>query len=298
MVKRLSIMVASLLLVFSFTATAKAPPNQTVTATSVWKITTDTNTVYLAGTIHALRDSDYPLPAAFELAFNDSEHIVFESDLSLAADPAFAGQMMQKGIFTDGTQLSSLIDKKAYDQAIALTSEMMLPAQMVNSMEPWLVGLLTQIQMIQKIGFKVELGVDYHLHARATAEGKSIGVLEEAMAPIDALDQMPIPLQVKFLQSGLIDQATVKALMEEMVTAWRTGDATKIDALMKQEMGGIEDLMTALLDDRNRNWMPSIQALLTSDKNSMVAVGAGHLAGENSVIDLLEKAGYTVTQVK
>ena len=80
------------------------------------------------------------------------------------------------------------------------------------------------------------------------------------------------------------------------MSAWRRGDVAWFNRQMREEFGRDPELYQSLLAARNRKWISKIEALLNQDKNYLVIVGTGHLAGEGSVVDLLKRDGLSVTQ--
>lgn len=267
-------------------------------ASSVWVIKTATNTVYLVGSIHALRQQDQPLPTVFNQAYADVSTLLFETDIAALESPALQAQIMQKGLFSNGQSLKTVLDDAAYQDVSAILAKQGLSIGMVNGMQPWVIAIMLQLQTLQNLGYAPELGVDQQLFQRATNDAKTTAGLEAPLEAIDALANMPMDTQRQFLKATLVELATAETLMDALNTAWRQGDTDAIHQAMTNNLQGFENLFKAIIDDRNQRWMPGITKALTSQENTMIVVGAGHMPGEQGLLKLLENAGYTMTQLQ
>jgi hypothetical protein len=83
-----------------------------------------------------------------------------------------------------------------------------------------------------------------------------------------------------------------------MLGAWGRGDVGRIAMTFNEDLSGSPELRDALLKRRNINWSRWIQNRMTSPGSVLIAVGAGHLAGADSVINLLERDGYRVKRIQ
>jgi uncharacterized protein YbaP (TraB family) len=131
---------------------------------------------------------------------------------------------------------------------------------------------------------------------KAKADGKEIGFLEPAEFQINLLGNMAEENQNAFLNQTLKDLEVVNALSEDLVGSWKNGDADKLHKLLSKSFKDYPHLHNRLLLQRNKNWLQQIESALRKNKNTLFVVGAGHLVGPESVIDLLKKKGYQVKQ--
>jgi hypothetical protein len=104
-------------------------------------------------------------------------------------------------------------------------------------------------------------------------------------------------LLVKYIKSESKDGSNETKEYEELVNAYKSQDLGKLEELTRRSDMGIANFEEVLLYNRNRNWVKKLSTLL-KEGSFTIAVGAGHLPGENGVISLLRKAGFTVTPVK
>jgi uncharacterized protein YbaP (TraB family) len=131
---------------------------------------------------------------------------------------------------------------------------------------------------------------------RARSDGKSVAGLETAHDQISVFQNMPLDTQAEYLVTSLEQAHDLPKQVDSMVRAWQRGDTQWFETELKSDLGRDPSLYQSVLGARNRKWVPKIEALLNDDKNYLVIVGTGHLAGQGSVIELLKKDGVVVTQ--
>lgn len=250
--------------------------------------------VYLLGSVHFLPADALPLPDAVEAAYDEAEVVAFELDLDLAQ--AGAQGMMMAGM-DEETVADVLTDeqKATFNAAIAPLG---VPAGAFDAFEPWLAGMTYGALAIQQSGATAEGGVDAHFFERAKADGKERVPFETMELQTAAFDDLPTDVQVAFLMESLEDADTDLAEMfDDMVDAWSMGEDDALAALLNEGMSQPE-VFEALLVRRNRAWVPQILSLLARDgEDALVVVGAGHLVGEQSVVEMLREDGYTVERM-
>jgi uncharacterized protein len=259
---------------------------------SVWTINGKHNTVYLAGSVHALPKDHSELPPALERAYAASRRIVMEVDLD-DLDPMEA----VKFVTTHGTlppeqTLGDLLGPEKYAVVTQLAATIDLPEFTLEKLEPWAAAMvLTQVALM-KSGFDPQLGIDMQIVERAQADHKRIDGLETVTDQLGVFDSQSIEDQTKFLLESADDVPKMQADLESLVTAWRAGDLRALEREFLKERNQAPGLYDALLGARNRKWLPQIEALLNQDENILVVVGALHYVGHDGLIELLTKAGH------
>jgi uncharacterized protein YbaP (TraB family) len=153
-----------------------------------------------------------------------------------------------------------------------------------------------QVQLM-KMGLDPESGVERRLTARAASDGKPIQGLETAREQLEIMARLPEKQQREFLLYSVEDAERMASEVDKLVAAWRRGDATGMAKLLQEGFDEYPDLYRPLTVDRNRKWIPQIERLLEGRDDYLVVVGALHLVGTDSVIDLLERKGYKVKQL-
>ncbi|MBU2885592.1 TraB/GumN family protein [Gilvimarinus agarilyticus] len=259
----------------------------------VWQASLGDKTVYLAGTIHMLKPSDYPLPEEYEQVFAKADTIVLETDMQATQSPEFAMLMSQKMRLPAGQSLSTVLNEEVYAQVQAAAEKRGLPLQALANYQPAFVALTLYVMELQTLGFAE--GVDAKYANKASEAGKVLAALETpeqqlgfmlAMAELDAND---------FMRYSLADITTLPELMGQMVSAFKTGDAEMLYRLGAEPMIDYSRaLYDTLLTERNQSWVADIEGYLTTPETELVMVGALHLAGPDGLPALLAQKGITV----
>lgn len=272
------------------TATASGP--------AMWKVADEDTTIYLFGTVHILpKDVEW-----FDMTISDalakSDIIVTELPMDPKSEAQMATLVQKVGMLPAGTKLRSLLTKEqtaAYEGAF---KKLGLPPQVADQFDafkPWFAGLnLSMLPMLMN-GYSPETGVEKVLLAKAG--DKPQGALETAEFQFGIFDNLPKDKQIAFLIEAADGVGEATAMLNSMVSEWVKGDADKLAAIMNE---GMDDpvLMDALLHSRNANWAEWIAKRMDQPGTVFIAVGAGHLAGEKSVQDLLAAKGIATTRVK
>ena len=265
--------------------------------TSVWSVRSGDNVIYLGGTVHLLRPADYPLPGEFEEAYQASSELYFETDIASMNDLSVQAQMLQQLTYGDDESLSSILSDEAYAALSAYTATAGLPIAMLNKFKPGLLISTLQILVFQSMGFTPQ-GVDAFFHTRAVGDGKAEGQLETVQEQIGSIAAMGEGNESEFILLSLKDLAETGDVMEDMIGAWRSGDAEGLSELFVEEMKvEAPALYDTLLLQRNLKWVPQIDSMLQDADTEFVLVGAAHLVGENGLLDLLSQKGYEINQL-
>ena len=263
----------------------------------VWAIHGDHNTVYLAGSVHLLKATDSSLPPAFDRAYGGSKALVMELDVSKVDPMQAAGWMMEHGMLKDGTTLRGTIGEERYRRVSAEAERLGVPMEAADMLEPWALGLqLLEMQYMQ-LGFDPQQGVEQQLQHRAQTDGKPITGLETMDEQLGVLQGMSYPDQARFLDMIVTEMHDVDKETQSVVTAWRTGDAAKLAALLSDEYKSFPALYRLLVTDRNKRWVPQIEKLLHGNQDYFVVVGALHLVGDGGLLDLMRRDGYKAEAV-
>ena len=265
--------------------------------TSVWSVRSGDNVIYLGGTVHLLRPADYPLPGEFEEAYQASSELYFETDIASMSDLSVQAQMLQQLTYGDDESLSSILSDEAYAALSAYTATAGLPIAMLNKFKPGLLISTLQILVFQSMGFTPQ-GVDAFFHTRAVGDGKAEGQLETVQEQIGFIAAMGEGNESEFILLSLKDLAETGDVMEDMIGAWRSGDAEGLSELFVEEMKvEAPALYDTLLLQRNLKWVPQIDSMLQDADTEFVLVGAAHLVGENGLLDMLSQKGYEINQL-
>ena len=268
------------------------------TPSFLWKVTGPRGaTVYLAGSLHLLTSEYYPLAPAFDEAFTQSDLLVEELDMAEMQASDAQLQMLTRGMMPAGQTLESVLSASTLAEVRAKVAELGLPLAPLQLFKPWSLAMTLQGLVWQKAGLDPELGLDKHFYDRAKQTGMAVQGLETLDFQLQQFDGMPMALQERLLASTLKEMATTKDSVGALARAWKEGDTATIEGLAVEDLKTEPAMYQRLLVDRNRNWLPKIEALFSRPTPAFVIVGAAHLVGSDGLLAALRSRGYTVAQM-
>lgn len=310
--------------------TAGAPATEAMApkGPALWKVADEDTTIYLFGTVHVLPQGIEWYDATIAKALEGSDILVTEIPMDPASEAAMQQMAMQKGALPAGTTLRSLLNdeqKTTYTAALTQLGSKIEAAQLAqvpaearaqyedakakglvpnpgemlagqfDGLKPWMVGLTMSILPLTLEGYDPGSGVEKVLLGKVGEKEK--GALETAEFQLGIFDGMSQDAQITFLMEAAGSLDKTKPMLDRMVTEWAEGDPEALAAVMNE---GMDDpaVADALLYSRNRNWATWIDTRLDQPGTVFIAVGAGHLAGAQSVQDYLAQKGIKVSRVK
>jgi uncharacterized protein YbaP (TraB family) len=263
---------------------------------ALWELHGKHNTVYILGSIHVLRPSDYPLAPAVLNAYGNAKSIFMEVNLAEIDSQIMQTELLASARLPEGKTLPLIMGDARYKRAQALAREVGVDLGIFDAFAPWFAAeAISQLQL-QQLGFEPKSGVEMFFLERARADGKSVAGLETVHDQIALFDALSMDQQADYLVSSLEEAHDLPKEVDAMVHAWAGGDTQWFADQLKSEIGRDPALYDSVLVARNRKWVPKIEALLNDDKNYLVIVGTGHLVGQSSVIALLKKDGIAAAQ--
>lgn len=300
-------LVAAALLMFG--ACDKKPPESAVVAPAeapagakgpaLWKTGDADTTIYLFGTVHVLPPTvDWRKPPV-DKALAEAKAVYFETDID--PDPAkIQGFITQYGLYTPPEKLSDHLSAEEKAALTKASGDLAIPMFLLDTMRPWLAALTLSEQIIVKAGYDPASGVERKLQPDAIAAGKEIRKLETVEAQLLTFADLPESVQVSYLMQGVNEIGQESELLNKLVNAWASGDVDTINAIMIEgDLADLPEVNAALLVGRNRNWVETLDKLVKDEPGTFfVAVGAGHLAGKDSVVAMMAAKGYTLERVE
>lgn len=266
--------------------------------TSVWKVTRNGKTLYVGGTLHLLREADFPLPPEFDTAFAASAKLVFETDISRVQSPEMAGIIAAEGMFADGSTLDRVVTPKAWKAVQDYCAKSGAPLDQMKAMKPWLFTMMIAVLELQKIGVSTG-GVDLHYFNRAASSGKTTGELETFERHLRYLTSLGAGKESEMIEKSIEDLEELPTMIDRIIAAWRKGDQKQIDEFLLADMRKkYPGIYKSLLTSRNAEWAPKIDALLNTPEVEFILVGAGHLPGADGLFALLKARGCKIEQLK
>lgn len=264
--------------------------------TSVFKITKGDRAIYLGGTVHLLRTSDYPLPQGYNMAYENSDVLTFETDTKSLQDPAMGQKMMAQGMYQDERTLKTVLVDSIYEKLGAAFEKYNLPFAMMQKMKPALAVTTLSAMSMQKMGMNAE-GVDMYFTNKAVVDKKEIQQLESVDDQIMRLTSMADGNENEFVNYSLKGLEDMKGEMTALIDNWKNGTSDKMLEELKNMQAEYPDTYKSLLVERNNNWMPQIFSYLENGTRAFVLVGSLHLYGEAGLLNLLKKQGCQIEQL-
>ena len=262
--------------------------------TSVWKVSKGDSQLFIGGTIHVLSPADYPLPIEFEQAYQQSQMLVFETDLTAMAQPEAQQQFLQRLMYQPGKSLQDDLTEKTY-RALSdylLASDMSIDS--LKQFKPPMVMITLLMAELQRLGM-ADAGVDNFFNQKAMAEGKRLGELESLAVQLHVIENMGKGYEDEMIVSTIEEMKLLPVIMGKMKQAWRSGDSKGLEKVGLYEMQqDYPELYQLLLVNRNNAWLPKIVDFLVTAETEFILVGALHLVGDDGVIIKLRQLGYKV----
>jgi len=267
----------------------------------LWKVTGPKGVVYLLGTIHTGKADFYPLPSIIEDSFKKADTLIEEIEISEPAEVARAQRgLIEDGGYPNGDAITNHLSEVTRSHLAAYVKKGGLSEPAIAHMRPWLVSILVVQLELQRMGFDPCYGLDRHFVDEAQQSHKPIGALEDVGSQLKLFNSLSEELQDRLLLSSLVDMEKWADRFDLMNQAWQSGDAAAMAEVITRsvrEYPQLEPLMTKLLDDRNTAMTTKIERFLQTPKTYFVAVGAGHLVGDQGILSQLRRKNFRVEQL-
>ena len=263
---------------------------------AMWVLKDDDTTIYLFGTFHGLDGKTDWFNDEVKAAFDASDEVVVEA--IMPEDQAAMQPLIVKyAVDASGKTLTSKLSaemKTKYEKTMAGIG---IPAQAFEPLEPWFVTMALTAVAGQKIGLKPEHGADVTITRAAKAAGKNVAELEGAEWQLSLFDKMPEDKQIVQLGQTLDAVPEMGPQLTQMLASWSKGDVEALATMMNASLKETPELYKMIFSDRNATWADWIQKRMDQPGTVFLAVGAGHLAGQDSVQDMLAKKGLKAEKV-
>ena len=263
---------------------------------AMWVLKDDDTTIYLFGTFHGLDGKTDWFNDEVKAAFDASDEVVVEA--IMPEDQAAMQPLIVKyAVDASGKTLTSKLSaemKTKYEKTMAGIG---IPAQAFEPLEPWFVTMALTAVAGQKIGLKPEHGADVTITRAAKAAGKNVAELEGAEWQLSLFDKMPEDKQIVQLGQTLDAVPEMGPQLTQMLASWSKGDVEALATMMNASLKETPELYKMIFSDRNATWAEWIQKRMDQPGTVFLAVGAGHLAGQDSVQDMLAKKGLKAEKV-
>jgi len=261
----------------------------------MWVVSDADSEITLYPTIHILPPETEWKSEEMKKRLSEAEEVWFEIMPGSENDPALQSAMLNLGM-APGSSISAQLTAEEVETLKAAIEPLGMPFQAVDSMRPWLVSTFVGVGALVDKGFDPNAGVELQL--QPLVQGKTIRALETAQSQMEMLATLPEDTQLEMLRQSLSDMDEGIEDIKDLVEDWSVGDVADMETELLDEMKReIPDAYEVVFTNRNKNWADQIEEEMKGSGTDFIAVGAGHLVGEDSVPAMLRARGYTVNRL-
>jgi len=264
---------------------------------AIWVAKDYDSTVYLFGTVHLLPDELSWQKDDMRAAFAEAGTVFFEIDTGREAQIDALVLTTSLGMRQDGRRLSDGLDSYQLKLLEAAAHNGKLSLARLDGMKPWLASEFLTVEAAAQAGLSPELSADEALKSRAARSGKNIRYFETMEDQIKAVAEQPDFVQMTLLTETLEGFNTLGDDLQQITQAWAAG---RTDFLTREVVMAMKtkspELYKSLMTERNVRWTRQITRFMEDSGTGFVAVGTGHLLGDDSLIEQLREQGYDVSR--
>lgn len=265
---------------------------QAQTSSLLWKVSAKdvAKPTYLFGTIHALPQDKFFYPEALSETLAASDKLVLEFDMD---DPKEMSSLQSLVMMKDNKNIKDFMTADQVETVSKYFADSVgIPFDQIATLKPFVFSSL----LLKKIVGTSFTGYEMMFITDAKKQGKTVDGLETAAEQIGYFDLIPIDIQVKQLAEQIADMSKQRDSYKKMLDSFLKQDIKSLNQLVVDETKEFPLFSKVIITDRNKAWIPRIEKIV-NEGGAFIAVGAGHLAGDEGVIELLKKKGFTVEPV-
>ncbi len=289
--------IALLIALFSarYHAAADSPAKEKI---FLWEVKSPSTILYLLGSMHATKPELYPLHRAIEEAYRNADVLGVEADI---ADPAAMQGVLPLMIYQPPDTLQKHVTAGTFEKLILWAQATGQNAAGWQVLRPAFLSSFLILDALKKKGYDPGGGIDLYFLRRAKDDGKSIVELESVAMQMKLLgglsDEEGNDMLLETLKG--IKSGTAIRSVDEMAEAWKKGDLAATARLIGEDnkAGTAPQMFKKLFEDRNAAMAEKIDAWMKEEKRFFIVVGAGHLAGRRSIVNLLRAKGFQIRQL-
>jgi uncharacterized protein YbaP (TraB family) len=260
----------------------------------LWKFENESATAYLAGSIHVMKPTLYPLPAQFDAAYGKSDRLVIEVDTDSVAPEVLRDKLRAYALLPAGQTLATVLNADAYDSVGAYLKSQGASIDAFATLKPALVATQLAVSRLSALGYLPQFGLEAHFKSERAA--RSLLELESIDQQFAVLTSPPMSVQQQMLVETIDQMMTIEPIVTGMIVAWLSGDEKEFRRLFDLESGDspeIKAFSRKLIEDRNVGMADKVAGYLTNLRGTtFVLVGSAHLTGPEGIVSLLESRGF------
>jgi len=264
----------------------------------LWRVQSKANTVYVLGSLHLSKKEIYPLNQKIESAFNQSDVLVVEANVN-DIKKVDIQKLMESAFYPPHDTLEKHVSPETYEWVRKETSGLGIPIEHINKQKPWFLSMTLVALETLKLGLDPNLGIDKYFLAKAEGK-KKILELESLDYQINLLSNLSDKDQELFLVYTLRDLKIMEQEVNKLIQTWSSGDTKGMESILTRsasEDKSLSPIFEKLIYERNRKMVLKIEDFLGTKETYFIIVGAGHLVGNQGIIEILRGKGYIVEQL-
>lgn len=264
---------------------------------AIWTLSDEDTTIHLFGYTQVLKPGTDWQSDAYKAAFSDADVLILESDGTSPEAQAAAQQKIQEiGLYTDGRTLSTVLSEDMAAEINTVTTSLGAPLQALDALKPWLASIQIGVLNLSQQGYNLSQPVSVGIAAEARSAGKPVKTLESPTGLMERIAALPEAEHIGMLTHAVSQMQADPDQTERLNAAWLDGNVEGVAAELHAEGAWASDaLYEVMLVQRNKEWGKTITDILDTETGTMfVAVGLGHLAGDDSLVSMLEAQGISV----
>lgn len=263
---------------------------------SVWMIEGNGTKMYVGGSIHILREQDYPLPDEFESAFEKSDILVLETDINPKDKNEITSEIIGLTLYPNNKSLKTELRKDVYAKLDSACVKSGIELEKMIGFKPVMAIItLTRVELF-KIGTNAQ-GVDKYFLNKTTESGKDKLFLESAAYQIRLITQMGESNENEYVLHSLEELKYFNENFKKMIGPWRNGETTDMLERIDEFKQNYPGLYHSILVERNNNWIVQLENYMETPEVEFVVVGAMHLPGSDGILQKMKDKGYKVQQL-
>ena len=261
----------------------------------------------MLGSIHAADDTAYPLKKSITESFDKSDYLAVELDMiSLNNDFEKQLSLAKKMMYNDGTTIKDHLGDDLYNSMVSLLTEKEIYNSFYDNYKPVFFESLIENEIIKDANMDTSLGIDMHFLKLAKEKEMSILEIESADFQYDLLLSFGDELEKINIESYIENYDENVSDMRNTYEAWKKGNLTELEQLLSttdyqslnsDELELVNNYERKLITERNYNMANTLTKYIDEGKNVFCIVGLGHVIGEDGIISLMKKDGYTIEKL-
>jgi hypothetical protein len=295
LLRRLGAALGISMLAIGTPAAAKSSP---AARPALWQVSDADTTVYLFGTIHLLPKNYRWRTAKFDQAVAGSQQLVVETIVDEGNPHQMMAALSSLAFSPNLPPITARVPPEKRPALEAAIRKSGMPQASLDRMETWAAAFMLLGNQFRAMGLKTGDGVENVLRTTFAGQGKTIGELETNHEQLSFFDVLPEQAQRALLEGAIEEPKNMSQEFDRMLSSWARGDIEQIARSFNENLAASPELREVLLKRRNENWSRWVQRRMAAPGSVMIAVGAGHLAGSDSLVDLLRRGGYSVRRLQ